>query len=83
MKLNVDNLRGIDALTGKSNFDISEWMLRKNIEWLNGKNGLLAILCKTTVARKVLLYAWQNELRIEAASVYLYPRRPGILWGFG
>ncbi|MFQ3683433.1 N-6 DNA methylase [Roseiflexus sp.] len=71
MKSNLDNLRGIDALTGKSNFDISEWMLRKNIEWLNGKNGLLAMLCKTTVARKVLLYAWQNELRIEAASVYI------------
>lgn len=70
MKSNLDNLRGIDALTGKSNFDISEWMLRKNIEWLNGKNGLLAMLCKTTVARKVLLYAWQNGLRAESASLY-------------
>jgi len=70
-KSNLDNLRGIDALTGKSNFDISEWMIRKNIEWLNGKNGMLAMLCKTTVARKVLLYAWQNGLRIESASLYL------------
>ena len=70
-KLNLDNLRGIDALTGKSNFDISEWMIRKNIEWLNSKNGLLAMLCKTTVARKVLLYAWQNGLQIESASLYI------------
>ncbi|MGC8799794.1 MAG: hypothetical protein ACP5UR_06075 [Chloroflexus sp.] len=29
-KATLDNLPGIDALTGKSNFDISEWMLRKN-----------------------------------------------------
>jgi len=69
-KSNLDNLRGIDALTGKSNFDISEWMLRKNIEWLNGKNGLLAMLCKSTVARKVLVYAWQKELTIASASLY-------------
>lgn len=69
-KLNLDKLRGIDALTGKSNFDISEWVLRKNLEWLDGKNGLLAMLCKTTVARKVLMYAWQNRLTVESASLY-------------
>lgn len=69
-KLNLDNLRGIDALTGKSNFDISEWMLRRNLEWLNGKRGMLAVLCKTTVARKVLLYAWQNALTVASASLY-------------
>ena len=69
-KSNLDSLRGIDALTGKSNFDISEWMLRKNLEWLNGKNGLLAMLCKTTVARKVLAYAWRKELTVASASLY-------------
>lgn len=69
-KSNLDNLRGIDALTGKSNFDISEWMLRKNLEWLNGKRGMLAMLCKTAVARKVLLFAWKNTLTISSASVY-------------
>lgn len=69
-KSNLDNLRGMDALTGKSNFDISEWMLRKNLEWLNGKNGMLAVLCKTTVARKVLTYAWKNKMTVESASIY-------------
>jgi len=69
-KSNLDNLCGIDARTGKSNFDISEWMIRKNVEWLNGKHGVLAMLCKTTVARKTLLYAWQHELRIGSASLY-------------
>jgi hypothetical protein len=69
-KSNIDNLRGIDALTGKSNFDISEWMLRRNLEWLNSKSGMLAMLCKTAVARKVLLYAWQNRLTVASASLY-------------
>ncbi len=75
MKANLDNLRGIEALTGKSNFDVSEWILRTILECLNGKNSLLAMLCKTTVARKVLLYAWQHELRIESASMYLLDAR--------
>jgi len=69
-KSNLDNLRGIDALTGKSNFDISEWMLRRNIECLNGKRGMVAMLCKTTVARKVVLYCWQKGLRVASASLY-------------
>jgi hypothetical protein len=68
-KTNEDNLRGIDALTGKSNFDISEWMLRKNIQWLVDAPGMLAVLCKAAVARKVLFYAWSQGLPIESAEV--------------
>lgn len=75
VKANLDNLRGIDALTGKSNFDISEWMLRQNLEWLDGKHGMLAVLCKTTVARKVLAYAWQRGMRIASASLYHFDSR--------
>lgn len=75
IKSNLDRLRGIDALTGKSNFDISEWMLRKSIEWLDRKHGLLAVLCKTTVARKVLAYAWQKGLRIGPAAIYILNTR--------
>lgn len=70
-KFNLDHLRGIDALTGKSNFDISEWMLRKNLEYLHRKNGMIAMLCKQAVARKVLFYAWQNRFTIVSASLYL------------
>ncbi len=74
-KLNFDRLRGIEALTGKSNFDISEWMIRKHLEWLHQRSGMLAVLCKTTVARKALLYAWQNRLSIGFASMYMLDAR--------
>jgi hypothetical protein len=70
VKTNIDKLRGIDALTGRSNFDISEWMLRKNLEWLKGRTGMLAMLCKTTTARKVLFYAWRIASKVVSASVY-------------
>ena len=69
-KSNIDNLRGIDALTGTSNFDISEWMLRKNIEWLQGRSGMLAVLCKASVARKVLAFAWQRSVPMASAAFY-------------
>ena len=69
-KTNCDNLRGLDALTGKSNFDISEWMLRQNLAWIAEKAGMLAVLCKTTVARKVLSYAWSRKLPINSAAIY-------------
>ena len=68
-KANEDNLRGIDALTGKSNFDISEWMLRKNVHWVADTPGMLAVLCKTAVARKVLSYVWSRGLPVASAEM--------------
>lgn len=70
VKTNLDNLRGIDALMGKSNFDISEWMLRQYLSWMDGRHGLLGVLCKTSVARKVLRAAWSSSRSIVAAGVY-------------
>jgi hypothetical protein len=43
-KSNIDNLRGIEALTGRSNFDISEWRLRENLRSLASSRGMLAVL---------------------------------------
>jgi hypothetical protein len=70
-KKNAQKLRGLDARTGKSNFDISEWMLLRLLEALQGRDAYLAMLCKTSVARKVLAHAWKNELCIENASLHV------------
>lgn len=61
-KRNFQNRSGIAALTGASNFDISEWMLLRMVEWLQKRQGVLAMLCKTAVARKILTDIWQNPL---------------------
>ena len=50
-KTNFQNHNGLDAITGKSNFDISEWMLIKLLERLAGRNATLAMLCKTAVVQ--------------------------------
>jgi hypothetical protein len=69
-KHNFPKLRGLDAVTGKSNFDISEAMLLGNLDWLAAKAGALAVLCKLAVARKVLACAWRRGIPIAAARVY-------------
>ncbi len=69
-KENFQGLRGIEARTGKSNFDISEWMLIRLVKALRGRSATIAILCKTGTARKLLRFAWQNDGRIAAASLY-------------
>jgi methylase of polypeptide subunit release factors len=53
-KSNFQSRRGIEAITGSGNFDISEWMLLKYVYWLSEREGTIAILCKYSVARKVM-----------------------------
>lgn len=69
-KSNFQNHNGLDAITGKSNFDISEWMLIRLLEAMNGRQGVLAILCKSSVARKVLHHAWKNDIAARTSAVY-------------
>lgn len=69
-KSNFQGRRGLDAITGKSNFDISEWMLIRLFELAAGRDVLVAMLCKTAVARKVLLHAWKQELPVVEARLY-------------
>lgn len=68
-KANFQRLRGFDAKTGKSNFDIAEWMLIRLIEALP-ESGAIAMLCKTMTARKVLRHFWKTEGGLESAKLF-------------
>lgn len=68
-KSNFQGLRGFDAKTGKANFDIAEWMIISLVNALP-KNGVLAFLCKTATARKVLIYFWQENTAISNEALY-------------
>jgi len=70
-KSNFQNRSGLDAKTGKSNFDIAEWMLIHLLRWLAGRKAVLAVLVKTTVARKVLHHAWKTDMPLTDAAMYL------------
>jgi hypothetical protein len=70
VKSNFQGRNGLDAITGKANFDISEWMLMKLADALNGRDGVLAMLVKSAVARKLLCHCWKNHHSLGDASVY-------------
>ena len=70
VKANFHKFRGLDAITGKANFDISEWMLIRLLEGMNSRCGTLAMLCKSSTARKVLGYAWKNGIALERSRLY-------------
>jgi hypothetical protein len=69
-KSNFHGRVGIEAITGKSNFDISEWMLLRYLDWLSDSNGTIAVLCKTAVARKILLHLWKKKIGFSEARIY-------------
>jgi hypothetical protein len=69
-KTNFQRHNGLDAITGKSNFDISEWMLINSVHWLQRHESYLAMLCKTSVSRKLLNYIQSQNLNLSCCSTY-------------
>lgn len=66
-KSNFLGLGGFEAISGASNFDISEWMLLETLRWLEKRGGDIAMLLKTSVARKVLAHAERLHIPIAQA----------------
>lgn len=69
-KSNFQGHQGLDAITGKANFDISEWMLLEQLSWLKQRSGWIAMLVKTSVARKILRQAWKRSDPVGRAAIY-------------
>ncbi len=70
-KRNIRGLRGIEAMTGASNFDIAEYIWLKLVTELVEQEPTIALLCKTIVARNVLTFSERNHLPIESAAIYV------------
>ncbi len=67
-KSNFQNHRGFDAVTGKANFDISEWMILRQMDWVDRYGGGVSMLCKSAVARKILQASWKAKRPIADAT---------------
>ncbi|MGD9332907.1 MAG: class I SAM-dependent methyltransferase [Desulfobacterales bacterium] len=68
-KNNVQGHAGMAAMTGTSNFDISEWMLIKIAAHIAGSSSAMAFLVKTAVARKVFLHIARNNLALRSITM--------------
>ena len=60
VKRNLGSVRGVDAITGKSNFDISESILRSVLEAMQPGDGI-GFLVKSAVARKFVTHSWKEN----------------------
>lgn len=69
-KMNFQNRNGFDAMTGKSNFDISEWMLIQVANWFRNRHGYLAMLVKTSVARKFINHLHKEKIGLVRSAIY-------------
>ena len=69
-KQNFKKLNGLDARTGKSNFDVSEWMLLRLLAALQGRDATVAMLCKASVARRVIEFAASQSLHVSPIGLW-------------
>ena len=69
VKTNMKGLQGLEARLGKSNFDIAEYIWLKLMRELASEQPTIALLCKTSVARNVLQFAFDAGLPIHNASI--------------
>lgn len=72
VKSNFQNHNGVAAITGAGNFDISEWMLLQYVNWLSRRKGAIALLCKYSVARKVMKQIRKDKDNNFLAHIYFF-----------
>jgi len=66
-KVSSPGVSGLDVMTGKSNFDISEWMIRHLLEEVEDRQFALAMLCKSSVARRIMELTAKQGWRLDGS----------------
>lgn len=69
-KTNFKQFKGINSKMGDSNFDICESMILSLIDDFQSSNTLLALLCKTSVARNVFQEIHKNNTRCSYVKIF-------------
>lgn len=77
-KSNYKKELAINAMTGDSNFDISESIILKMIEEFKDTNSTVAFLCKTIVSRNIfremirrkIAYSFIKQLNFDSAKIF-------------
>ncbi|MEI6137618.1 MAG: hypothetical protein WCP85_00050 [Mariniphaga sp.] len=65
-KTNFKNHKGLDAMTGKGNFDIAEFITLTMIETFQNMNGHLVLLVKNSVIKNLIFDQNKNHYKIAA-----------------
>ncbi len=69
LKTNFKGMKGIDAITGASNFDICEYILLQLVHEYRDSDTVIAMLCKNSVARSVFKELKRNSIRFSSCDM--------------
>ncbi len=69
IKGNFKRLKGMEAITGMSNFDICEYIILQLIREYRDSNTVISMLCKTSVARNVFKELKRNYINFEVCDI--------------
>lgn len=69
VKANFKGLKGIDAITGSSNFDICEYIILQVINEYKDTNTVICMLCKTSVARNIFKELKRNHIAFSSCDI--------------
>jgi 16S rRNA A1518/A1519 N6-dimethyltransferase RsmA/KsgA/DIM1 with predicted DNA glycosylase/AP lyase activity len=71
-KSNFKTLPGIDAITGKGNFDISEFIITLLLTEFSLYNCTLAMLCKTIVCKNIIRDIQKYNFSFSSADMFVF-----------
>jgi len=71
-KKNIKGYSGLDAKTGKGNFDIAEYIILHLLSEFSAYNCTLAMLCKTIVGRNIFRDKQKYNLSISQADMFIF-----------
>ena len=71
-KTNFKKLKGIEAITGASNFDICEYIILDLLNQYKDINGYIAMLCKTSVVTNIIKEIKKYKFKISNIKMYLF-----------
>ncbi|MBQ7680984.1 MAG: hypothetical protein IJT31_02075 [Oscillibacter sp.] len=74
-KRNFKGLKGLDARTGAANFDICEAIILRLVDEYRDSRTLIAMLCKTSVARNVFQELKRTQTRFESCDLLEFDAR--------
>ena len=69
LKVNFKGLKGIEAMTGAGNFDICEYIILQLVNEYMDSNAVIAMLCKTSVARNVFKELKRNYVKFSCCDI--------------
>lgn len=71
-KSNFKKINGIEAITGKANFDIAEYISYQLLDYFHNQNSCLALLIKKSVAKNIVYEQKKERYKIENMTLYSF-----------